>query len=95
MPAISTRDAKGASVQTGDKVRILAVSRAPDMEDDDVDMIEFMIGSICDIDRVDAEGFAWVTMWWSCAEGVATSTVALAPHQMERVEGMLASNQAT
>ena len=93
MPAISTRDAKGASVQTGDKVRILAVSRAPDMEDDDVDMIEFMIGSICDIDRVDEEGFAWVTMWWSCAEGVATSTVALAPYQMERVEGMLASNQ--
>lgn len=95
MPAPSpTCDAKGFAVQPGDRVRILSIVPGPGMEDDDVDMIEFMIGSICEIDRVDGDGHAWVTMWWSCADGVATSTVALAPHQMERVEGMVASRRA-
>ncbi|HEY3433870.1 MAG TPA: hypothetical protein VGK09_15110 [Rhodocyclaceae bacterium] len=95
MPVIPvTQDAKGVSVQAGDRVRILSITPPREMEDDDVDMIEFMIGSICEIDRVDAAGHAWVTMWWSCADGVATSTVALAPAEMERVEGMLASKTA-
>lgn len=92
MPAVtSTQDAKGVAVLPGDRVRILSITPSPDLEDDDRDMIEFMIGSICEIDSVDEDGHAWVTMWWSCADGVATSTVALAPHQMERVEAMMAS----
>ncbi len=89
----TTRDAKGVAVQPGDRVRILAVRPSREMEDDDVEMIEFMIGSVCEVDRVDADGHAWVTMWWSCADGVATSTVALAPCDMERVEGMPASSR--
>ncbi|GAB2181438.1 hypothetical protein DLREEDagrD3_16610 [Denitratisoma sp. agr-D3] len=89
-----TRDARGVPLQAGDRVRILAVTPDPDLEDDDRDMVEFMIGSICEVDRVDAAGQAWVTMWWSCADGVATSSVALAPHEMERVEGMAASCRA-
>jgi len=90
-----TQDAKGVPLQPGDRVRILSVTPDPDLEDDDRDMVEFMIGSICEIDRVDDNGQAWVTMWWSCADGVATSTVALSSHEMERVEGMAASSRAT
>ncbi len=55
------------------------------MDEDDRDMIEFMVGSICEVDRIDAAGQAWVRMWWSCTDGVATSSVALAGDQIERV----------
>lgn len=79
-----TRDIQNRIVQAGDKVRILGVSMDADLEDDERDMIDFMVGSVCEVDRVDADGCAWVTMWWNCAEGVATTTVALSPAQIER-----------
>lgn len=86
MNAVATlNDARGAPVAAGDQVRILAVSPDPDMDEDDREMIEFMIGSVCEVDRIDATGQAWVTMWWSCADGVATSSVALEGEQIERV----------
>jgi hypothetical protein len=86
MNAVATlNDARGAPVAAGDQVRILAVSPDPDMDEDDREMIEFMIGSVCEVDRIDAAGQAWVTMWWSCADGVATSSVALEGEQIERV----------
>ncbi|HEY6895870.1 MAG TPA: hypothetical protein VI279_01310 [Rhodocyclaceae bacterium] len=88
MNAVATlNDARGVPVAAGDRVRILAVSPDPDMDEDDRDMIEFMIGSVCEVDRIDAAGQAWVTMWWSCADGVATSSVALEGEQIERVAG--------
>lgn len=88
----ATRDSQGADVRPGDYVRILSLVLPQDMDDDERDMLEFMVGSICEVDTVDPEGQAWVTMWWNCAEGVATTTVALAPTQMERVGAMVASN---
>ncbi len=95
MPSLpSTLDAKGIAVQAGDSIRILAVTLPPDMDDDDRDMIDYMIGSVCEIDKVDTEGLAWVTMWWSCTDGVATSTVALSPQQMEKVEPVAAHPRA-
>lgn len=85
MNAVATlTDARGVPVAAGDQVRILAVTPDPDMDEDDRDMIEFMIGAVCEVDRIDAHGQAWVTMWWSCADGVATSSVALAGDQIER-----------
>jgi hypothetical protein len=78
-------DKLGKPVQAGDYVRVLAITPDPDMDEDDVDMVDFMIGSICEIDRVDAAGLVWVTMWWNCGEGTATSSVGLARHEFEKV----------
>lgn len=57
----------------------------PEVEDGAREMFEFMIGSTCEIEHFDAAGRAWVTMWWLTGDGNATTSVGLAPHQMERV----------
>lgn len=87
-------DAHGVPVCAGDHVRILAVNFDPDMDDDDRDMIEFMIGSVCEIERIDTEGQAWVVMWWNNVEGVLTTSVALVSDQIEGVSGQVASMTA-
>lgn len=79
-------DKHGQPIAIGDEVRVLAVSLDPDIEDDEREMFEFMVGSICEIERIDDTGRAWVTMWWSCTDGNATTSVGLEPHQMERVQ---------
>lgn len=89
----SLPDAKGIPVVQGDYVRILDVTPDPDMDDDDRDMVEYMIGSICEVDSIDEYGQAWVTMWWNNVEGVITTTVALESSQMERVEHQEASRR--
>lgn len=78
-------DHLGQAVQVGDEVRILHIDLGPDMEDDEREMFECMLGSTSLIDRFDADGLAWVTMWWITGEGNATTSVGLAPHQMEKV----------
>jgi hypothetical protein len=55
------------------------------MDDDEREMVEYMVGSICEVDRIDARGRAWVTMWWSCGDGTAATSVGLAANEMERV----------
>lgn len=86
MNTLSTlTDARGNLVQAGDRVRILAVSLDPDMEDDDRDMVDYMVGAICEVESIDRFGQAWVTMWWNNGDGVQTTTIALTTAQMERV----------
>lgn len=82
---VNHTDRLGQAVNVGDEVRVLAVDVGPDMEDDEREMFEFMIGATCEIERFDAAGRAWVTMWWNTPDGNATTSVGLASHQMEKV----------
>jgi hypothetical protein len=81
----SHTDRLGHSVQIGDQVRIVAVDIDPDIDDEDRDMFEHMVGSTCEIERFDEQDLAWVTMWWATLDGNLTTSVGLAPHQMEKV----------
>ena len=81
----TTIDCKGQIVSMGDKVRVLEVSVDPDLDEDDLEMFRDMVGAVCDIERIDAEGAAWVALWWNGAEGTVLTQVGLAPRQMERV----------
>ncbi len=87
----SMSDAHGVPVAAGDHVRILGITFDPDMDDDDRDMVDFMIGAVCEVERIDEDGLAWVVMWWNNVEGVLSTSVGLEPHQCERVEGQVAS----
>ncbi|MBR0565022.1 hypothetical protein J5J83_02685 [Azoarcus sp. L1K30] len=90
MPELASHtDKHGHAVAIGDEVRILSIRMDPDIDDDEREMFEFMRGSICEIERFDAEGRAWVSMWWSTGEGNATTSVGLAPNEMERVTSHL------
>lgn len=79
------QDKHGQAVAVGDQVRVLGVSPDPDMDDDEREMIEYMVGSICEVERIDGRGRAWVSMWWSCGDGTAATSVGLAANEMERV----------
>ena len=81
---VTTCDRHGQPVATGDRVRILAISPDPEMDDDDLDMFNDMIGSTCEVERIDAEGAAWVAIWWNGFEGPLLTSVGLAPGQMEK-----------
>lgn len=78
-------DRFGQAVRVGDEVRVVAVDIDPDVDDEDREMFEFMVGSTCEIERFDEAGLAWVTMWWITLDGNATTSVGLAPHQVEKV----------
>jgi len=78
-------DRHGQAVRVGDPVRILGVSPDPDMDEDELEMILFMVGAISEVEKIDAAGRAWVTMWWNCTETIAVSSVGLASHEMEKV----------
>lgn len=82
-------DRHGNTVEIGDEVRILSIRMDPDIDDDEREMFEFMRGAICEIERFDTEGRAWVSMWWSTGDGNATTSVGLAPNEMERVTSHL------
>lgn len=81
---VTTCDRHGQPVATGDRVRILAISPDPEMDDDDLDMFNDMIGSTCEVERIDADGAAWVAIWWNGFEGPLLTSVGLAPGQMEK-----------
>ena len=85
MPA--TVDRLGRPVVPGDRVRVLGVTLAPDMDDDDRDMFVDMIGAVCEVERIDADGAAWVAIWWNGFDGPLLTTVGLAPAQMDKVAG--------
>lgn len=82
---VSVTDRHGEIVRVGDPVRILAVSPDPDMDEDELEMILFMVGAISEVEKIDAEGRAWVTMWWNCTETTAVTSVGLLSHEMEKV----------
>ncbi|WP_374481912.1 hypothetical protein [Zoogloea sp.] len=83
--SVSVKDRNGRAVTVGEHVRILSVSPDPDMDEDELDMIMFMVGAISEVEKIDEEGRAWVTMWWNCVETTAVSSVGLFPHEMEWV----------
>lgn len=80
----ATVDRHGNAITLGDRVRILAVSPDPDMDEDDLDMFNDMIGSTCEVERIDSEGAAWVAIWWNGFDGPLLTSVGLAPGQMEK-----------
>ena len=84
MPA-TTLDCHGLPVAVGDYVKVLAVTLDPEMDDDDRDMFNDMIGSTCEVERIDTEGVAWVAVWWNGFEGPLLTSVGLDPAQMVKV----------
>jgi hypothetical protein len=86
MQAVTSHtDRLGHTVQIGDEVRVVAVDIDADVDDEDRDMFENMVGATCAIECFDEHGRAWVTMWWSTMDGTFTTSVGLASHQMEKV----------
>jgi len=81
----TTIDCKGQIVTMGDKVRVLEVTLDPGLDEDDLEMFRDMLGAVCDIERIDAEGSAWVALWWNGDEGTVLTQMGLAPHQIERM----------
>ena len=79
-------DRHGCTVAVGDRVRVLGVTPYHDIDEDDDEMIAFMIGSECEVDRIDEHGLMWVSMWWSCGDGTATTAAGLTSAQIERLE---------
>ena len=84
MPA-TTIDHKGTPVAIGDPVRVLDITLDPDLDEDELIMFEDMIGAVCEVERIDPDGTAWVALWWNGDEGTLTTQVGLAPAQMARV----------
>ena len=85
MPA-TTLDCQGRTVAPGDQIRILAITPDPDLDEDDLDLFMEMIGSTCGVERIDADGAAWVAVWWCCSDGTLMTQVGLAPQQMAKVD---------
>ncbi len=83
----STIDRQGKAITLGDRVRILDVSPDPEMDEDDLDMFNDMIGSTCEVERIDADGATWVVVWWNGFEGPLLTSVGLTPRQMEKAVG--------
>jgi hypothetical protein len=81
---VTTFDRNRVPVGPGDRVRILDITPDPDMDEDDLDMFMDMVGSTCDIERIDADGAAWVAIWWNGCESTVMTMVGLMPRQMEK-----------
>ncbi len=79
-----TVDRHGQPLSPGDRIRILAITLDPDLDEDDIDRFRDMIGSVCSIDRIEEDGAATVTMWWYNLDGPLYTSVLLAPGQMEK-----------
>mgnify|MGYP000485228866 CR=1 FL=1 len=56
-----------------------------DLDEDELIMFEDMIGAVCEVERIDPDGTAWVALWWNGDEGTLTTQVGLSPAQMARV----------
>jgi hypothetical protein len=81
----TTIDCKGQTMISGDRVRVLQITPDFELDEDDLDMFMGMVGSICAVERIDADGAAWVAIWWNGDEGTVLTQIGLAPRQMEKV----------
>ncbi len=81
----STKDVNGRGVAVGDMVLVLDISPDPELEEDQMAIFMDMIGSRCAIERIDADGTAWVAVWWRGDAGAQLALLGLAPCQMERL----------
>lgn len=86
MPA-TTIDRLGQAIAIGDLVRVLEITPDRDIDEDLLDMFMDMVGSHCEVERIDADGNAWVAVWWNGDEGTQVTQVGLAPRQMEKTTG--------
>ncbi|MCE1239221.1 MAG: hypothetical protein LWW83_04745 [Azonexaceae bacterium] len=89
MPATvtTTTDRQGDTVAIGDLVRILEITPDRDIDEDLLDMFMDMVGSRCEVERIDDDGTAWVAVWWNGDEGTQVTLVGLTPRQMEKTAG--------
>ncbi len=87
MPSIPSTipDQSGQPVGPGDQVRILDISPDPDMDEEERELFLEMVGSVCEVERVDEAGCAWVTVWWATSEGSIATSAALEPAQMQKM----------
>ena len=60
----TTIDCKGQIIAMGDRVRVLDITPDRDLDEEDLDMFMGMVGAVCDIERIDADGAAWVALCW-------------------------------
>jgi len=81
----TTIDCKGRTVAMGDRIRVLEITPDRELDEDDLEMFMDMVGAVCDIERIDAEGAAWVAIWWNGDEGTVLTQIGLSPRQMEKV----------
>ena len=81
----STIDCRGRTVSTGDRVRILDITPDFALDEDDLDRFMDMLGATCNVERIDADGAAWVAIWWNGDEGTILTQLGLAPRQMQKV----------
>jgi len=81
----TTIDCKGQIVAMGDRVRVLEITPDRELDEDDLEMFMDMVGAVCDIERIDSEGAAWVAIWWNGDEGTVLTQIDLAPWQMEKM----------
>lgn len=79
-------DRNGLAVLPGDLIRILAVTPDPDMDEDDLDLILDMVGTTCEVERIDAQGLAWVSVWWNDYGSTFSTSVALTSAQLEKID---------
>ena len=85
-----TSDRHGRSVRVGSRVRVVEIGtqladRLPVEERADV---LSMVGGVFEVQEIDGWGSAWVEKTWSEAgSGLRSHSLALAPSEMELVEG--------
>ncbi|MCK6390131.1 MAG: hypothetical protein L6Q40_03785 [Azonexus sp.] len=82
----ASQDCLGHPVVVGDTIRILGITPDPTLDEDDLDMFLDMIGSQCEIERIDPDGTAWVAVWWNGGEGTLMTLAGLAPSQMQKIQ---------
>jgi hypothetical protein len=81
--ANTTKDFQDRPVALGNTVRVLGLTPDPDLDDEHLDMFMDMVGAKCAVERIDADGTAWVAMWWNGDEGTQLTLLGLSPTQME------------
>jgi hypothetical protein len=82
----SFNDRHGQAVVPGDLIRVLDVTPDPEMDEDDLDLILDMVGTTCEVERIDEQGLAWVSVWWNDYGSTFSTSVALTSAQLEKID---------
>ena len=79
-------DIDGAKVRLGDIVRVLAIASSIELEKDEVEKVNSMVGEEFEVDEIDEYGCAWVTKWWRTTENESEAHgISLTSQQMKLV----------
>ncbi len=84
-----TTDRSGSSVVPGVLVRIVAIDPefVASLPEDERERVASMVGETLRVIEVNDYGHAFVEKEWRLAEGLQSHTLALAPHEMELIDG--------